>query len=110
MITGKLIVKLIPLLESPLAVTTTLPVVEPTGTSATMLVELQVVTDANVSTSERTVNCGLRGTKIVPGDRYEITREARCLRETRDTRWNLLVRSALDWCIRRGSVRGRCGA
>ena len=37
-ITGKLIVKLVELPKGALAVTTTLPVIEPTGTSATKLV------------------------------------------------------------------------
>ena len=50
--TGKPIVKLTPLLGPPLAVTTTLPVVAPTGTTVTMLVELQLVTDAVVPLKE----------------------------------------------------------
>ena len=42
-------VKLMPLLETPLAFTTTFPVVAPLGTCATMLVALQLVGGASVS-------------------------------------------------------------
>jgi hypothetical protein len=40
---GEVIVKVTPLLATPLTVTTTLPVAAPFGTGAAMLVELQLV-------------------------------------------------------------------